>query len=169
MKKSKPRSTRAARSRRVVRPVRAASRSTRKTAPGGGVGVDHPLRIDRSQRMLEVGGHLVSYFMFLSHRLRPLTGEPEMSAGPPNSPDRLNAQFGEVRRSLLMVVSHHPVLKGKLERAETETARLLDEAGRHALNHPTRVAVQQEAKLLSQRFREHSRAMSDLVAVLRNV
>ena len=127
------------------------------------------MRIDRSQRMLEVGGHLVSYFMFLSHRLRPLTGEPDISVGPANSADRLNAQFSEVRRSLLTVVSHHPVLKGKLERAVTETDRLLGEAGRYALDHPTRVAIQQEAKLLSQRLREHSRAMRDLVAVLRNV
>ncbi|HXZ26028.1 MAG TPA: hypothetical protein VEI24_07405 [Nitrospiria bacterium] len=126
-------------------------------------------RLDRGQRMLEVGSHLISYYMFLSHQLQPLTGESGPFTGSANSPDRFQGQFNEVRRALLRVVGHHPVLRGKIERLSSETERMLGEGKRFAADHPGRQMVQQEAKALSQRLRESSRAMSDLVAILRNV
>jgi hypothetical protein len=128
-----------------------------------------PFRLDRGQRMLEVGSHLISYYMFLSHQLQPLTGDVGPFTGPANTPDRFQGQFNEVRRALLRVVGHHPVLRGKIERMATETERMLDEAKRYTTDHPSRQIIQQEARVLSQRLRESSRAMSDLVAVLRNV
>ncbi len=127
------------------------------------------LRIDRGQRMLEVGSHMITYYMFLSHRLLPITGEPEVGVGPSNSPNRFAGQFDDVRRSLLRVVGHHPVLRGKIERIAEDADRLLADAGRYPAGHSARSLVQQEAKALSQRLRENSRAMSDLVAVLRNI
>lgn len=127
------------------------------------------LRLDRGQRMLEVGSHLISYYMFLSHQLQPLTGDVGPFTGAANAPDRFQDQFREVRRALLRVVGHHPVLRGKIERMAEETERMLGEAKRYATNHPSRQMIQQEARVLSQRLRESSRAMSDLVAVLRNV
>ncbi|MBI3621272.1 MAG: hypothetical protein HY208_03705 [Nitrospirae bacterium] len=148
--------------RRVVRP--AAGR-----APQALEGRLDSLRLDRGQRMLEVGSHLISYYMFLSHQLQPLTGEVGPFTGAANAPDRFQDQFREVRRALLRVVGHHPVLRGKIERMAEETERMLGEAKRYATNHPSRQMIQQEARVLSQRLRESSRAMSDLVAVLRNV
>lgn len=128
-----------------------------------------PFRLDRGQRMLEVGSHLISYYMFLSHQLQPLTGDVGPFAGTANTPDRFKGQFNEVRRALLRVVGQHPVLRGKIERVATETERMLGEAKRYTTDHPSRQQIQQEAKVLSQRLRESSRAMSDLVAILRNV
>jgi hypothetical protein len=119
--------------------------------------------------MLEVGSHLISYYMFLSHQLQPLTGDVGPFSAPANTPDRFQNQFNEVRRALLRVVGHHPVLRGKIERIAVETERMLGEAKRYTTDHPNRHVIQQEAKVLSQRLRESSRAMSDLVAVLRNV
>jgi hypothetical protein len=127
-------------------------------------------RIDRGQRILEIGSHMISYYMFLSHRLLPLVGEADVAAmAAANSPDRFMGQFNEVRRALLKVVGHHPVLRGKIERMAQETDRLLADAGRYPAGHSARAVVQQEAKVLGQRLREHSRAMSDLLAVLRNI
>jgi hypothetical protein len=128
-----------------------------------------PFRLDRGQRMLEVGSHLISYYMFLSHQLQPLTGDTGPFSGPANTPDRFQGQFNEVRRALLRVVGHHPVLRGKIERIAADTERMLGEAKRYTTGHPSRQMIQQEAKVLSQRLRESSRAMSDLVAILRNV
>jgi hypothetical protein len=127
------------------------------------------LRIDRGQRMLEVGSHMISYYMFLSHRLLPITGEPEAGLGPSNAASRFAGQFDDVRRALLRVVGHHPVLRGKIERIAEDAERMLADAGRYPTGHPARLSIQHEAKALSQRLRENSRAMSDLVAVLRNI
>ncbi|HUJ80109.1 MAG TPA: hypothetical protein VLY45_07335 [Nitrospiria bacterium] len=165
------------RKKRVIRRRRSTATATRRPrtrpakarkAPAAEERVD-PFRLDRGQRMLEVGSHLISYYMFLAHQLQPLTGETGPFAGPANAPDRFKGQFNEVRRALLRVVGHHPVLRGKIERLASETERMLGEGKRFSSDHPNRLMVQQEAKALSQRLRESSRAMSDLVAILRNV
>jgi hypothetical protein len=148
---------------------RPASRPSGARAPKAAAERTDLFRLDRGQRMLEVGSHLISYYMFLSHQLQPLTGDVGPFTGPANTPDRFQGQFNEVRRALLRVVGHHPVLRGKIERMATETERMLGEAKRYTVDHPSRQLIQQEAKVLSQRLRENSRAMSDLVAILRNV
>ena len=145
---------------------RAAAVTAGRLGPSLGV---ESLRIDRGQRMLEIGSHMITYYMFLSHRLLPVTGGPEVATMLPNSPDRFAGQLDDVRRSLLRVVGHHPVLRGKIERVAADTERILMDANRYPTGHPARLTLQQEAKALSQRLRENSRAMSDLVAVLRNV
>lgn len=161
---------------RVTRRRRSAPKKRRPTprpsaarAPKVAAERTDPFRLDRGQRMLEVGSHLISYYMFLSHQLQPLTGDVGPFTGPANTPDRFQGQFNEVRRALLRVVGHHPVLRGKIERMATEAERMLGEAKRYPIDHPSRQLIQQEAKVLSQRLRESSRAMSDLVAILRNV
>jgi len=157
---------------RSTRPVRQPRRRTNTPSTGaraaGAALLAESHRMDRGQRMLEIGSHMISFYMFLSHRLLPLVdGGPP--AGEANSPNRFAGQFNEVRRSLLKVVGHHPVLRGKIERLSEDTDRMVADAGRYPTGHPNRVTIQQEAKLLNQRLRENSRAMSDLVAVLRNV
>jgi len=166
--KKKARVTRSRRSSPAGRKRGPARRAVPSSMPAAAERVD-PFRLDRGQRMLEVGSHLISYYMFLSHQLQPLTGDAGPFTGPANTPDRFQGQFNEVRRALLRVVGHHPVLRGKIERMATETERMLGEAKRYATDHPSRQVIQQEARALSQRLRESSRAMSDLVAILRNV
>jgi hypothetical protein len=163
-RRSAPKSRRQLKSRR-----RSPARRSLTREPQAAAERADPFRLDRGQRMLEVGSHLISYYMFLSHQLQPLTGDVGPFAGPANMPDRFQGQFNEVRRALLRVVGQHPVLRGKIERMASETERMLGEAKRYATDHPSRQMIQQEAKVLSQRLRESSRAMSDLVAILRNV
>jgi len=166
--KKKARVTRPRRSSSAARKKRGPARPASRREPKAAERQD-PFRLDRGQRMLEVGSHLISYYMFLSHQLQPLTGDVGPFASPANTPDRFQGQFNEVRRALLRVVGHHPVLRGKIERVATDAERLLDEAKRFPTDHSRRQTVEQEAKVLSQRLRESSRAMSDLVAILRNV
>ena len=165
--KKKARVTRSRRSSPAGRKRAPARQAVRREPPAAER--HDPFRLDRGQRMLEVGSHLISYYMFLSHQLQPLTGDVGPFASRVNTPDRFQGQFNEVRRALLRVVGHHPVLRGKIERVATEAERLLDEAKRHQTDHARRQSIEQEAKALSQRLRESSRAMSDLVAILRNV
>ena len=156
------------RKKRLERPKRRQPRAIARAAARPPAALES-LRIDRGQRMLEVGSHMITYYMFLSHQLLPLAADPGPAADPSNSPNRFAGQFNEVRRHLLRVVGHHPVLRGKIERMAEDTERMLADANRYPAGHPSRQTIQQEAKVLSQRLRENSRAMSDLVAVLRNV
>ncbi|MEW6323907.1 MAG: hypothetical protein AB1515_00815 [Nitrospirota bacterium] len=174
-----PQAMKRKRSERAKRPRAAAiGQKPRRTAAAASPMSAEPFRLDRGQRMLEVGSHMITYYMFLSHQLLPLAGEadgvypegsPRGAADASNSSNRFAGQFNEVRRCLLRVVGHHPVLRGKIERVAEETERMLADASRYPAGHPTRQTLQREARALCQRLRENSRAMSDLVAVLRNV
>lgn len=152
------------RKKKSPQPPAVATRRNTARAAGRAAAAGSLMRIDRGQKMLEVGSHFVSYYMFLSHRLRPVAGEPD-----PGSADTFVSQFNDVRRSLLTVLSHHPVLKAKIERMTAEVERMVSDDARLAPGDSRRESVQTEARLLSLRLRENCRAMSDLIAVLRNV